>query len=347
MPKTIPGKLIVTAPDQAPQEVILDQPVLHIGRLSAPENEVSLVHGLVSRRHAQIFCDRMPYRITDLGSSNGTQVNDIPLPANEVRELHDGDVIAIGPFTLRYQAPQVEEEPSAVPAPEAEPAVVQEVAAGGEPEPVPEAEAAPEEEPDLFAGIKLEAAPAPPPPPPERPPPGEARPAERPHVPWVGMPFDRSRWLQYLPYMYSDHPFLGRYMLIFEDLFGPLDQTIAHFDLFLDPRTAPESYLSVLADWLGLVLDDRWPAERRRAVLRSAVEMYDFRGTKKGLTQLLEASTECKVDVAENTDGPHTFRVVITPPKGKDVDEQMIRHLIDTNKPAHTVYKLQIKSRRR
>jgi phage tail-like protein len=161
------------------------------------------------------------------------------------------------------------------------------------------------------------------------------------------MPFDRSRWLQYLPYVYSDHPFLGRYMLIFEDLFGPLDQTIAHFDLFLDPHTAPESYLSILADWLGLVLDDRWPAERRRAILRSAVEMYDFRGTRKGLTQLLEASTECAVDVAENTDGPHTFRVVITLPKGKDVDEQMVRHLIDTNKPAHTVYKLQIKKSRR
>jgi len=339
MPKTIPGKLIVTVPDEAPQEVILDQPVLRIGRLAAPENDLPLTHSLVSRRHAQVFCDRVPHRITDLGSSNGTQVNDIPLPANEVRELHDGDVIAIGPFTLRYQAPRVEEEPP--PESEEKPEAV--------PEAAPEAEAAPEpgEEPDLFAGIKLEAAPAPPPPPPEGLPPGEAVPAERPNVPWVGMPFDRSRWLQYMPYMYSDHPFLGRYMLIFEDLFGPLDQTIAHFDLFLDPHTAPESYLSILADWLGLVLDDRWPAERRRAILRSAVEMYDFRGTKKGLTQLLEASTECKVDVAENTDGPHTFRVVITPPKGKNVDEQMVRHLIDTNKPAHTVYKLQIKGRRR
>ena len=61
------------------------------------------------------------------------------------------------------------------------------------------------------------------------------------------MPLDRGRWLQYLPYMYSEHPFLGRYLLIFEDLFGPLDQAIGHFALFLDPRTAPESFLGVLA----------------------------------------------------------------------------------------------------
>jgi phage tail-like protein len=337
MPKTIPGRLTVTAPDEAPQEVVLDQPVLRIGRLAAPDNDLALTHGLVSRRHAQLFCDRVPFRITDLGSSNGTLVNDIPLPANEVRELHDGDVIAIGPFTLRYQAPHVEQE-APPPEPEAEAAVAEEAP----PEPAPALEQ--EAEPDLFAGLKLEEAPASPPP--QVPSPGGAAPADRPHEPWVGMPSDRSRWLQYLPYMYSEHPFLGRYMLIFEDLFGPLDQTIAHFDLFLDPRTAPESYLSVLADWLGLVLDDRWPAERRRAILRSAVEMYDFRGTKKGLTQLLEASTECTVDIAENTDGPHAFQVTLTLCEGAEVDEQMVRHLIDTNKPAHTVYKLKMKKGR-
>ena len=115
----------------------------------------------------------------------------------------------------------------------------------------------------------------------------------------------------------------------------------------MDPRTAPESYLSVLAGWLGLVLDDRWPAERRRAILHSAVEFYDFRGTKKGLTRLLEASTECQIDIAENTDGPHTFRVTLTLCDGRQVDELMVRHLIETNKPAHTVYKLAIRKGRK
>jgi phage tail-like protein len=164
---------------------------------------------------------------------------------------------------------------------------------------------------------------------------------------WVGMPRDRSRWLQYLPYMYSEHPFLGRYLAIFEDVFGPLDQAIGHFYLFLDPRTAPESFLGVLAGWLGLVLDDRWPAEQRRAILCSAVELYDFRGTKSGLTRLLEASTACQVEIDENVDGPHSFRVVLKASKDQDVDEGMVRHLIDANKPAHTVYKLQVKKGRK
>jgi len=313
MVQTTPGKLHVTAPDEEPQTIALEQPLLRIGRLPAPDNDLPLVHGRVSRRHAQIFCDRIPHRIVDLGSSNGTEVNDIPLPANEVRDLHDGDKITMGPFTLTFEAPQVVEEPTPL---------------------------EPQEE-DLFAGLRVEEAPIAPPPP-DVPLPSALPPAERPAESWVGIPFDHGRWLQYLPYIYSEDEFLGRYLLIFEDLFGPPDQIVAHFDLFLDPRTAPESFLSVLADWLGLVLDDRWPAERRRAILQSAVELYDFRGTKKGLTLLLEASTDCDVEIVENSDGPHTFLVTLKPKDAQPVDESMVRHLIEVNKPAHTVYKLEV-----
>jgi phage tail-like protein len=287
----------------------------------------------VSRRHAQIFCDRQPYRVVDLGSSNGTTVNDIPLPANEVRELRDGDRIAMGPFTMTYEAPQViAEAPASEPAP-----------SPPRPRPrPPEPAAIQAEAPEAFTGLRVEEAPVAPPPV-EPPPMGPGRPAGRAAERWIGMPLDRSRWLQYLPYIYSEDDFLGRYLLIFEDLFGSLDQIAAHFDLYLSPRTAPESYLSVLADWLGLVLDERWPAERRRAVLESAVELYDFRGTKRGLIKLLEASTDCRVEIEENVDGPHSFRVMLEPGGDQHIDEQMIRHLIETNKPAQTVYSLHLR----
>jgi phage tail-like protein len=322
MAEPIPGKLTVTAPDEAPRDMVLDRPILRIGRLPEPENDLALVHALVSRHHAQIYCDREPYRIVDMGSSNGTRVNDIALPGQEVRELRDGDRINIGPFTLTYTAPV---HADAGPPPAAE----QEIA--GEPKPK-----------DEFGGLRVEEAPLGPPP--AEPPPGQAPPPEAlPTQPWVGMAFDRSRWLQHLPYIYSEDEFLGRYLLIFEDLFGPLDQIISHFELFLDPRTAPESFLSVLASWLGLVLDDRWPAEQRRALLQSAVELYDFRGTRKGLARLLEATTGCTVEIAENADGPHSFRVTLTPGDARSVDEQMVRNIVEANKPAHTVYRLEIK----
>ncbi|MBN1934499.1 MAG: phage tail protein I [Anaerolineae bacterium] len=343
------GRLQIAAPGEEPQTVILDKPVLRIGRLAAPEGDLALMHSLVSRRHAQIFCDREPYRIVDLGSSNGTQVNDIPLPAQEVRELHDGDRITIGPFTLTFEAPQsAPEEQPAQPKPvAARPAVTRPPAAK-------QPAAKPAE--DMFAGLRVEEAPAVSP---EvqpavpkaafRPPAGGGPPSRLPIEPWVGAggsPGSRppGRWLQYLPYYFSEDAFLGQYLLVFEDLFGPLEQVIAHFDLLLDPRTAPESFLPILAAWLGLDMDDLWPVEQRRAILRAAVELYDWRGTKKGLTRLLEASTGCQVEIVENSDGPHSFCVTLVPAGGQVIDEQMVRYLIEANKPAQTVYRLEVKN---
>lgn len=69
-----------------------------IGRL--PDCVVALSDPQVSRHHARIHHDERGYRIVDLGSTNGTQVNGVL-----VREqaLHDGDVILVGATSLRFQ----------------------------------------------------------------------------------------------------------------------------------------------------------------------------------------------------------------------------------------------------
>ena len=43
-------------------------------------------------------------RIMDLGSSNGTFVNGVELPVKVEEALHDGDVVQVGPFQLRFRA---------------------------------------------------------------------------------------------------------------------------------------------------------------------------------------------------------------------------------------------------
>lgn len=52
--------------------------------------------GYVSRRHAHIIKAKNGYFIKDLGSSNGTYVNDQLLPADAYRKLSNGDKIEIG-----------------------------------------------------------------------------------------------------------------------------------------------------------------------------------------------------------------------------------------------------------
>ena len=228
MTESLGGKLHITSPDEPERGYPLDQPVVRIGRAPAPENDLALSHGWVSRTHARIFCDRLPYRIQDMRSSNGTSINDEPLPPGEVRPLKDGDVIAIATFRLRYEAPP---EPKEAEPPPAKEEAVEKLQVRTKPRP--------------KAAV-----------PPTRPPSEEelAEPAgpER----WVGMPERASRWLRYLPPIYGDDEFLGRFLLIFEDLLGPVQQMVNHFDLFLDPNTSPETFLPWLNDWLAQIVDE-------------------------------------------------------------------------------------------
>lgn len=65
-----------------------------IGRL--PLNDVSIPDPYVSGKHAQLEITQEGVAITDLGSSNGTFVNDARLPANVRTALNENDTIRIG-----------------------------------------------------------------------------------------------------------------------------------------------------------------------------------------------------------------------------------------------------------
>ena len=59
----------------------------------------------------------------------------------------------------------------------------------------------------------------------------------------IGVPRDRSSWLQYLPAIYSDDEFMGRFLLIFESLLAPIVWRIDSIDLYFSPETAPQEWL--------------------------------------------------------------------------------------------------------
>lgn len=75
------------------REFILDDRDVAIGR--SPSCDIALSGDqLASRRHALVRCKSGRYTIVDLGSSNGTYVNDIEI--REEATLRDGDIIKIG-----------------------------------------------------------------------------------------------------------------------------------------------------------------------------------------------------------------------------------------------------------
>lgn len=69
-----------------------------IGRSS--DLDMVLVEDMVSRKHAKIVTDEKGVSIQDLGSTNGTFVNDEPV---RERTLDDGDRITIGETVLEFR----------------------------------------------------------------------------------------------------------------------------------------------------------------------------------------------------------------------------------------------------
>jgi phage tail-like protein len=191
---------------------------------------------------------------------------------------------------------------------------------------------------------KLSAAPPPQAPPPAGPPgpPLSENGRER-YDAFFGLPKDESRYVRFLPPLYSGLPFLGSFLLAFEAVLTPIEQIVDHFDLYLDPGTSPERFLDQLARWLGLTLDEKWPPEKRRAVLKESAELYRRRGTRWGLSRHIEIYAGVPPKITEPKNRPHHFKVSIKLPKSARVEEETLRRIVAANKPAHATYELEVK----
>jgi pSer/pThr/pTyr-binding forkhead associated (FHA) protein len=89
-----PGRIILraTTGPSSGQAFVLARAGGILGR--AAENGVAIPDERLSRRHARIRFDDGAFWIGDLGSRNGTNVNDQPL--TEPRRLQAGDRITLG-----------------------------------------------------------------------------------------------------------------------------------------------------------------------------------------------------------------------------------------------------------
>lgn len=76
---------------QVTQRFVIDQPEVVIGR--DPQSNIVLSDHGVSRRHARIFQTETDFVIEDLGSSNGTYVDGVPVVSCV---LHGGDSVQVG-----------------------------------------------------------------------------------------------------------------------------------------------------------------------------------------------------------------------------------------------------------
>lgn len=318
-------QLTVMLGESVQKIVSLGMDVLPIGR--HPDNGLMLADREVSRDHAELRRGPQGYALTDLGSTNGTFLNDAQVSPHVPYLLHSGDRIRISRFQLLYE---VGEFPQAT-----EPGTVNEGIVQGKVQ-TPEAVKAPVEVDERWGSQAIDLA---------------DRAAQLPGPVRQALPMPlaagpTSRYLKYLPAIYSDDDFLGRYLMIIESLWEPLEQRQHYINMYFDPRTAPTSFLRWLGTWMGLEIEARWPENRCRELLTEAMDLYRFRGTTYGLRRVIEVSTGITPEITDwglvaKGGQPFVFRVKMKLPKGCGVDRELVEELINAHKPACAGYILE------
>jgi phage tail-like protein len=177
--------------------------------------------------------------------------------------------------------------------------------------------------------------------------------------------FTPSRLLDFLPASYRDDPLMGRFLLIFESILNPIENTVDNMDLYFDPRLTPEGLLPWLASWVDLALDSSWPLERRRELVQNAADLYRWRGTRHGLSEylriytgvvpeileyvpgmILDEKTQLGVNTVLGSSGTgHHFTVIIEISEARNIDSKVVRQIVESQKPAYTVYTLEIRTK--
>ncbi len=171
----------------------------------------------------------------------------------------------------------------------------------------------------------------------------------------------RSSYLEYLPAIYSQGDFMGRFLMIFESILGPIEGVLDNISHYFDAGTAPRELLPWLASWVNLALDETWPLERRRELVGSAVELFRDRGTRRGLREYLRVYSGVEPRITEDYGGislagqarlglntvlgagrPHTFRVTLELDDRDSVNVEQLKAIIEAEKPAHSGYTLEI-----
>jgi phage tail-like protein len=209
----------------------------------------------------------------------------------------------------------------------------------------------------------------------------------------------RKTLLEYLPAIYQEaipperRPFLSRFLAAFErvllgyeevsrdsgktagasgehvrDTVEGLGRKIAGLYMLFDPQETPENFLPWLASWAALSIHADLSPAKRRKLIANIIPLYQIRGTRAYLEQLLELCVDAGTSVSEeeipllqvgvhSTLGrdtylgggpPHYFQVTLAASDLSAIEVQTQRQIafevVELAKPAHTGYEFKVDS---
>lgn len=183
----------------------------------------------------------------------------------------------------------------------------------------------------------------------------------------------RSDYTTFLPTVYQEVEFIYRFIKIFEQAFDPVVNNFNSMWANLDPLTAPQSLIPFLAHWVDWPMDSQLGLLQQRRLIKRAVEIYRWRGTRKGLRFYLHLYTGLPLDEAVSQEEeksisitesfsqgcvfgvahvgkdavigggkPYHFQVRLRADPDHPIDEQLVRRILDREKPVFCTYDLWI-----
>jgi phage tail-like protein len=133
----------------------------------------------------------------------------------------------------------------------------------------------------------------------------------RPTVTQMKVFYPRISYLRYLPAIYQEDPvsreFLERFLSLFETVFFDLETAISQVFKYFDPDTRfepgtkPHNYLTWLASWLNMAVEEEWPEEKKQSFIRESHKLYKLKGTPTGIKKLVEIYTGVKPLLIEHS----------------------------------------------
>lgn len=106
--------------------------------------------------------------------------------------------------------------------------------------------------------------------------------------------------LEYLPELYlKAGGFTERFLSIFTDIYCELEEKIDASAKLYDPQECPEEFVEWLGEWLSAENMLLFPDDKKREYLLAIPRLNMYRGTLRGLKELLELYCEAKVFIVE------------------------------------------------
>ena len=105
-----------------------------------------------------------------------------------------------------------------------------------------------------------------------------------------------SLYLDFLPDTYREVDFVGRLLKIFEECLEPDVQILDSLWAYLDPMLAPETMLPFLSHWVGWEIAPTLSIERQRYLIKQALQIYRWRGTRRGMRFYIHLFTGLPLD---------------------------------------------------